>query len=57
LYSNIHRPSSILKKSPTLAYEYPLAIGRDTRSFIHSTTQEQGDRSGVGTRRNPDDLC
>jgi hypothetical protein len=49
LYSSniVHRPK--LKTSPTCAYEYPLAIGRDTRSFIHSTTQERGDRSRVGT--------
>jgi hypothetical protein len=53
--SNVHRPK--LKKSPTYANEYPLAIGRDTRSFIHSTTQKQGDHSRVGTRHNPDDLC
>jgi hypothetical protein len=55
LYSNIHKPK--LKKSLTHAYEYPLTIGQDTHSFSHSTTQEQGDHSRVGTKCNPNDLC
>ena len=53
LCARIHRPA--LNKSRPALHDYPLAIGRDTRSFISATTQQRGGRSRVGTRRNPDD--